>query len=115
MLLAYLALGTVATFNHLKDHAHDPPFMEFTFVVLAAAGAYLLWQRRPKKRGAHGEARTHDGKGEIRFVYLILALFLTVSALLGWWATQVLYDQQVIYSYKSIIDTPAEPAAPSPK
>jgi len=43
----------------------------------------------------------------------VIALFLTVSALLGWWATQVLYDQQVVYSYKSLGENPPGPAASS--
>jgi heme A synthase len=73
--------------------------MEFTFLVLAAAGGCLLWQRRPQKEAA---LQARDGRGEIRFAYLLLSLFLTVSAFLGWWATQVLYDQQVIYSYKAL-------------
>jgi uncharacterized iron-regulated membrane protein len=88
--------------------------MEFTFLVLTATGGWLLWQRRQKKKGAHGEPRAHNGKGEVRFAYLVLALFLTVSALLGWWATQVLYDQQVIFSYKSLSETPGEAPAPTP-
>jgi hypothetical protein len=112
-LLPYLAPGAVATVNHLTDHLHDPPYMEFTFFVLFAVGARLIWQRTPKKKSAHGEARVHNGKGEVRVPYLFLSLFLTVAALLGWWATQVLYDQQVIFSYKSLSETPAEPATPS--
>ncbi len=112
-LLPYFFPGTVATVNHFSDHLHDPPYMEFTFLVLTSAGACLLWQRRPEKKGAHGADRAHNGKGEVRPAYLFLALFLTVSSLLGWWATQVLYDQQVIFSYKSISETSAEPPAPS--
>jgi hypothetical protein len=42
-----------------------------------------------------------DGRGKIQFAYVTLSLFLTVSVFLGWWATQVLYDQQVIYSYRA--------------
>jgi hypothetical protein len=98
-LSLYLFPGIVASVNHLSHHIDDPPYMEFTFLVLAAAGGCLLWQRRPQKEAA---LQARDGRGEIRFAYLLLSLFLTVSAFLGWWATQVLYDQQVIYSYKAL-------------
>jgi heme A synthase len=89
--------------------------MEFTFLSLAAAGGWLLWQRRPKKDEAHEEpgaqnGPSHNGRGEIRFIYLFLAAFLTFTAFLGWWATQVLYDQQVIYSYKALSETPPSTA-----
>ena len=100
-LSPYLFLGGVASVNHGLDHAHDPPYMEFTFLFLAGVGGCLLWQRRLKKK-AHGEPRTQNGRGEIRFIYLLLAALLTFTAFLGWWATQVLYDQQVIYSYKAL-------------
>ncbi len=115
VLLLYLFPGIVALVNHFIDHMHEPPYMEFTFLVLAAAGWHLLWQRRPKKKGAHTEPRAQNGPVEIRFVYLLLTLFLTVSAFLGWWATQVLYDQQVIYSYQALNAKPAETATPNPK
>jgi hypothetical protein len=110
VLLFYLFPGAVAWVNHLRDHAHDPPYMEFTFLSLAAAGGCLLWQRRPLGDEAHGEpgtqnGHTQNGQGEIRFICLFLAAFLTFTAFLGWWATQVLYDQQVIYSYKALSET----------
>jgi hypothetical protein len=111
VLFFYVFPGAVAWVNHLRDHAHDPPYMEFTFLSLAAAGGWLLWQRRPKTDEAHEEpgaqnGPSHNGRGEIRFIYLFLAAFLTFTAFLGWWATQVLYDQQVIYSYKALSETP---------
>jgi hypothetical protein len=102
VLSLYLIPGTVASVNHFTDHIHEPPYMEFTFLALAAAGWRLLWQHRPKKKATHAELRAQNRPGEIRFVYLLLSLFLTVAAFLGWWATQVLYDQQVIYSYKAL-------------
>jgi hypothetical protein len=97
VLLLYLFPAIVASVNHFGDHVHDPPYMEFNLWVLAAAGGCLLWQRRRKK----GQPRAVDGRGKIQFAYVTLSLFLTVSVFLGWWATQVLYDQQVIYSYRA--------------
>jgi len=106
VLSLYLLPGAIASASHFSDHLHSPPYMEFTLLVLAAAGWYLLWQRTPKKKGAHAEPGARNGRGEIPLVYLLLALLLTVSAFLGWWATQVLYDQQVIYSYQSLSEDP---------
>jgi hypothetical protein len=45
---------------------------------------------------------------EARAAYFALALFLTAAGFLGWWATQVLYDQQVIYSYRALSEAPAK-------
>jgi hypothetical protein len=115
VLAVFLFPGAIATVNHVNDHPHNPPFMEFTLLVLAAAGWCVLWRRRPMKRSARAHPGAQNGRGRIRFVYLLLALFLTVSAFLGWWATQVLYDQQVIYSYKSLSESPTDAVTPNPK
>jgi hypothetical protein len=115
VLLPYLFPGAVTTWNHFKGHPNGPPYMEFTLLTLAAAGWYLLWKRRPKKQNLDGEPPTPKGAGEIRFAYLLLSLFLTVSAVLGWWATQVLYDEQVIYSYQALREAPARPVMTIPR
>jgi len=82
--------------------------------TLAAAGSYLLWKRRPRKQELHEEPEpsAQNGLKEIRFAYLLLSLFLTVSAFLGWWATQVLYNEQVIYSYQALSDARSRPLVP---
>ena len=103
VLLLYLFPAIIASVNHFGGHVHDPPYMEFNLWVLAAAGGCLLWQRRRMT----GQPRAQNGRGETRFAYVLLSLFLTVSVFLGWWATQVLYDEQVIYSYRALKDAPA--------
>jgi hypothetical protein len=72
--------------------------MEFTLVVPAAAGWYLLGQHPPKGKDAQAQQRARGGRGEFRAAYLVLSLFLTSAAFLGWWDTQVLYGQQIICS-----------------
>ena len=114
VLLLYLFPGTVATVNHVNDHIHDPPYMEFTFFVLAATGARLLWRRRnqsvPEGQSVQkDQEQSANPVAEIRIGYLVLAFFLTASSFLGWWATQVLYDQQVIYSYKALTASASKP------
>jgi len=115
VLLLYLFPGGVTTWNHYRGHPNGPPFMEFTLLILAAAGFRLLWQRRARKKGALQEPQAQNERGEIRVAYLLLSLFLTVAAFLGWWATQVLYDQQVIYSYRASSESPVKVIMLSPK
>lgn len=112
VLLPYLFSGLVTTWNHLRGHPNGPPYMEFTLLTLAAAGWYLLWKDRPGKPVLPGTPQAQNGPGKIRFAYLLLSLFLTVTAFLGWWATQVLYEEQVIYSYRAVTEAPARPLMP---
>jgi len=70
-----------------SSHTHglyDPPFMEFTCVVLGLAGGYVWWKGAPEGKYVAGS---------------LLSLLAFVVSFLGWWWTEVLYDQQVIYSY----------------
>jgi hypothetical protein len=74
-------------FGFLFSHIHgldDPPFMEFTCVVLGLAGGYVWWKGAPEGKYVAGS---------------LLSLLAFVVSFLGWWWTEVLYDQQVMYSY----------------
>jgi hypothetical protein len=109
VLLLYLAPGGIAFFNHLRERAaSDPPYMEFTLLALTVAGWYVLRHHGPPNKILPGGAEAHRARFEVRFPHLVLALFLTAAGFLGWWATQVLYDQQVIYSYRALSDAPAK-------
>ncbi len=112
MILPYLVPGTITMWNHFRGHPDGPPFMEFTLLALTAAGFRLLW----KYRSQNGQTGTGtEGKTNLpalRFTYVALSLFLTVAAILGWWATQVLYDEQVIYSYQALSAAPVRPPLP---
>jgi len=111
--LALSLLGINALYNHLVERAaSDPPYMEFTLLVLAAAGWHVLWPRAPKV-AVPGEAQPQDGRGRIRIAYLILVAFLGASSFLGWWSTQVLYDQQVFYSYQALLQNPRASLPPA--
>ncbi len=110
--LIYALLGFIALSHHLAETPiSSPPYMEFTLLVLAAAGWYIPWRHSPKRKRGH----MPNGRTAPRFAYLALAAFLTVTASLGWWATQVLYDQQIIYSYQAMSEGLNKPAAPSQK
>ena len=87
VLLALVALLTLyALYQHLhRSEANDPPFMEFTSLILAAAGGYTLWKGTP--------ARWWFGTG------FLLSFSLFGMAFFGWWWTEVMYNQQVNYSF----------------
>lgn len=108
--LLYFIPGLNASYHHFLDRpSTDPPYMEFTLLVLAGAGWYVLWPDAPKPKAGQEQPNSPNGPGPIRFGYLVLAAFLTVTATLGWWATQVLYDEQVIYSsYRAPGQVPIE-------
>jgi hypothetical protein len=117
---AYLIPGGIALYNHVfrERSASNPPLLEFTLLVLALAGLYLVWRRRPQGKSSTGEkaAVEENATGHIRTSYLVLSLLLTLTAFLGWQATEVLYDQQVIYSaYKGLSETPAKSLTPGSK
>jgi hypothetical protein len=105
----YASLGLLAFFHHVAvTPLGDPPYMEFTLLVLAAAGWHILGSPAHKRRRGHRKLGPHNGHKPLRFGYLVLAAFVTVSVSLGWWATQVLYDQQVIYSYEALTQAPGK-------
>ena len=105
----YAYLGLLALSHHLSDMPlTDPPYMEFTLLVLTGAGWYILARYAPKRK--RSQPKTEAPKGRMQPGYIGLAVFLMVAASLGWWATQVLYDQQVISSYQALTQEPAKPA-----
>src|SRR5580658_46549 len=105
----YAFLGFLALSHHLSETPlTDPPYMEFTLLVLMGGGWYILGRYAPKRKRA--ETKVAAPKGRMQPGYIGLAAFLMVAASLGWWATQVLYDQQVISSYQALTQEPAKPA-----
>jgi hypothetical protein len=99
----YIFVGVIATRHHFADgFPPDPPYMEFTLFLLAAVGGWSLI--RPLAPASTAEE--HRGtaassclpeKHWLRIILLSAAL--TIGAFLGWWSTEMLYAQQVIYSY----------------
>jgi hypothetical protein len=112
VLLPYLLPGTITTWNHFHGHPDGPPFMEFTLLSLAAAGCRLLWKYRTQENEDGTVTFAKENLPAVRLSYVALSLFLTISAILGWWATQVLYDEQVIYSYQALSAAPIRPPLP---
>jgi hypothetical protein len=75
-------------FWFLHIHAHpltDPPLMEIILIVLGLVGGYALWKGAPEGKYVVGS--------------LLLSLLALVIAFLGWWWSELLYDQQVFYSF----------------
>ena len=121
----FLLFSVLALYHHFfVEHEFDPPYMEFSLFAIAVVGAFLLWLRplwlwlEPRwfKAEKHKEERAPaaianaDAAGTenedcfLRWKWRLLSFvfaFLFVAGVLGWWATEVMYVQQVIYSFNS--------------
>ncbi len=95
-ILLFLAANALYH-HHLERAVSDPPYMEFSLFVLGCSGAWLLWLR---------PLLAKDGKEHrwLQWRWATLSLVfavLFVAGVLGWWATEQLYAEQVVYSYNS--------------
>jgi hypothetical protein len=106
------AVALIATVNHFEEHLPaDPPYMEFTLLLLALVGAWLVWKRPLPQTQDQARAKEADSapktgtkcswKKEQWAGLVVLSAVLTAAAFLGWWSTEVLYGKQVVYSYDS--------------
>jgi hypothetical protein len=113
----FLLLAFQAAYHHLflEHHLSDPPYMEFSLLSIGVAGALLLWRVKPlsfseeKSKPGQPLKKTEEQDCILRWHWPVLsAIFavLFVAGILGWWATEVLYTQQVIYSYDSQTPNP---------
>jgi hypothetical protein len=95
--LGYLLAGSIGYHHHLEQPAlGEPPFMEFTLLILGVAGSYVLW------KGVQGEQGMPNERGVItnlRPGLLFLLFLFMATASFGWWTTEVMYDKQVVYSH----------------
>jgi hypothetical protein len=141
------ALAGIAWRHHLTESLRfppDPPYLEFTLLLLAGAGAWLLWRpllwrllvwrlprrrllplrsllrrlslwptlppslRRPRPIKAKGAEAARKEQSDPPYLWIgrwgplvALSFVLFLAAFLGWWSTEVIYRDQVIYSYDS--------------
>lgn len=110
--LLYFEVTLIATIHHFAAREpSDPPYMEFTLLPLTLLGAWLVWKppsppkvekTRAKETGREKMASTKcDWHGADWARLVLLSLILTTAAVLGWWSTEVLYREQVVYAYDS--------------
>ena len=108
----YLAAALIAAIHHFWGHTpSEPPLMEFTLGLLGWVGGWLVWRRpstqtpddaRAKELASAREAGTRCRWQKEQWAALVLlSAILTGAATLGWWSTELLYGEQVIYSYDS--------------
>lgn len=106
-----LVLGVSAFVDHYGESAIDgPPYMEFSMLVVGLAGVVLLWLPRLLPQ----QPQQEDEKNRIHWNWPALSLLfavLVVGGVFGWWATEAIYGQGVIYSYDSARTPAATPAA----
>jgi len=107
--LAYIFLTFLATYHHLQERViADPPYMEFTLILLSLAGAWLVWwppppQARPlpEPPGVVAEHRRTHWQKERWGLLTALSGILMLAAAMGWWSTETFYSEQVVYSYNA--------------
>jgi len=115
-----LFLGVSAVYEHYVERAVEgPPYMEFSLLILGGAGVVLLWfpSLLPRSLVTYGDEKQEEStepeterekprkRNGIRLPWPALCVVLAVLAiggLLGWWATEILYVQRVLYSYDAI-------------
>jgi hypothetical protein len=116
--LPLLALAVIAYVHHMHDSfGADPPYLEFSLLLIGLGGAMLLWRKtasagkQPPRRSPSGGVA---GWSVPRWGGLtLLSAALMAAFVLGWWATEVMYAQEVIYHYDSQWPTTA-PATTAP-
>jgi hypothetical protein len=123
-----IALTSVATLHHYfgSHPPYDPPYMEFTLGLFSLSGV-LLFFMRPRESDWRSKKKADSQKpvesteapqkppGDLpgaqwpackRWLLLTgIAGLLAVTAFLGWWSTEQMYTQQVVYSYDALMST----------
>jgi hypothetical protein len=60
----YLALTVIALLHHIFERGlSEPPFMEYTLLLLGVAGAWLVWWRPPEQRPEQARHHGHPVVG----------------------------------------------------
>ncbi len=103
--LLYLAVAVLATVHHFGQRLpSDPPYMEFTLVLLGLIVAWLVWKTPtplPRGSAAGKPVRRCDWKSGHWARLVLFSAIVTFAVTLGWWSTEVLYGQQIVYSFNS--------------
>lgn len=95
-----IIVASVALEHHLSERVvTDPPYMEYSLLLLAGGGVWLLWlcpvPPADKQKVDHGPRRQWAA-------FTILSILLTTAAALAWWASEIVYTQETIYAYDSL-------------
>lgn len=98
MPIGVLVPAFIALYHHLGERPiADPPFMEFTLLLLGASGVYLLLKGTRLEKEKDVEKQLAHRK--LRVGLLVLSFLLSVAAFLAWWSTETQYCQLIIKTY----------------
>lgn len=97
----FLMVAAVTFSHHFGERSpSDPPYMEFSLLLIGLAGAWLLWV--PRRQPVEAPREDRGPRWRWSAVWL-LSVVLTLTAMMGWWATELAYAQEVIYHYDSLV------------
>lgn len=130
LVKAGFLIAAAGALHHYECLSVNQPCMALTqfcigegvLLAATAVGALLVWKYEAKIPAPYGEPWPQHSQpatsqkeilcGSEKWAGLVLLAFLLTSAAsLGWWSSEVLYTQQVIYSYKALTNTPSHPAS----
>lgn len=93
-------LAAITIAHHFAERAPtDPPYMEFSILVVAGGGAWVLWLRRVRPADLQ---KGHRAPCRQWLAFAFLSFLLMGTAALAWWSSEVAYTEQVIYAYDSL-------------
>jgi len=114
-LTVALAIALRASTCFLHDPRGDDVCVKLLhlelILVIAAFAAWLFCRHlprpaRPSESAEHAPSTTahksNHWTGGKWAGLMLLSFFLTLAVTLGWWSTEVLYTEQVIYSYQAL-------------
>jgi hypothetical protein len=85
--IALVATGVLALIQHYGSKGlDDPPFMEYAWILLGLAGGFIVHKKRAPLRTAYRNG-------------VVVSVVFCGFAYFGWWWSEVLYDQGVLYSF----------------
>ena len=95
-----LVVTAVTIAHHVAERdLAQPPYMEFSLLLVAGGGVWLLWLRPARPKDTEKEHRAPCRQWA---AFTVFSILLTITASLAWWSSEVVYAREVVYSYDSL-------------